>query len=46
MMTGLTVMNRTITKPCVWLFNDTVNILRMTWNVWYVMVFSLKDYRR
>jgi hypothetical protein len=26
-----------ITKPHVWLFNDTVTYSRMTWNDWYVM---------
>jgi hypothetical protein len=36
-MTGLIVMNRMITKPHVWLFNDTVSNSRMTSNDWYVM---------
>lgn len=37
MMTNLTVMNKMITKPHVWLFNDTVSNSCMTSNDWYVM---------
>jgi hypothetical protein len=36
-MTGLIVMNRMITKPHVWLFNDTVSNSLITSNDWYVM---------